>query len=209
MPAIAVAGGAADGGAAGPADNQRDAFGPNRARRESHVRELEEPAFVAWLVIAPQGLHYGDGFVGVGPALGEGHAHGFDLGVDNAHPDAQGDATAGQLIQGGGLFRQSHGIVVGQDQHTGAQDDPLGLRRGVGKNGQRVVVGPVPQTLVNVTDVEHVVTGPDGIVAEFLGAGGHAHHVLDVGETLVVGERKTDVHGKSSGWCPLSLDGRG
>ncbi len=149
---------------------------------------------VPGIVVAPQGFHNLDGLVGVRAALGEWHAHGLDFGVNYANADAQGDATARKLVQGSRLFCQAHGVVIGQHQHAGAQDDAVGLGGGVGQNGHGVVVGTVAEALIHVADIEDVVAGPHRIVAQFLGAGGDVHHILHVGKALVVGKGKADVH---------------
>jgi MerR family transcriptional regulator, light-induced transcriptional regulator len=96
----------------------------------------EEPAVEAdaLLVARPQQPQHVDGLVGAAAAAGVVDADRRRLPRQAAHPDGQQPHPAlGQQVDGGQAFGQHHGLVVGQQQDAGAEQDPF--RRG-GHEGQ-------------------------------------------------------------------------
>ena len=106
-------------------DRERPA-GLGEAARAGEGVELAVEAH-AVLVARPQQAQRVDRLVGAAAAGGVVDADGRGLAGQAAHPDAeQAHPALGQQVDGGQPLGQHHRLVVGQQQHPGAEQDPVG-----------------------------------------------------------------------------------
>ena len=126
-PAVAPAGGPAQGGVAVAAHDDRDGVAlARRLRPEAGLDVGVEAAVVGGHRVGPGVAHQGDVLVEAGEAALHGHVHRVELlgHPPGAHP--QDHATAGDGVDGGQLLGQHHGMAVGGDEHPGAEADGRG-----------------------------------------------------------------------------------
>ena len=92
------------------------------------------------------------------PRLVKSSLKGLKLHVVPAYADAQGEATAAEHVNLGGLLGDQGGLTLGQDEDAGDKADALGDSGDEGQGGERLVDDAVVRVVV-VTDVRVVSRG--------------------------------------------------
>ena len=127
--------------------------------------------------------------------LVERHADGVELALVPAGRHAQGEASAGDMVDARELLGQHHRVARRQDEDAGAQADPAGARRDRGQHRQRI-----EDRETGIDPEQDMVPYPDRLVSQLL----HTHPELD--QTLRVRHlriRGEVLHGDADSACVL------
>src|SRR5215212_1275222 len=140
MPGVAELEGAADRTLRAAADpDLRLRRGVRLGRGVAEGPELSVEVALA----APQSAHEADALVGAAAAALERHAHEVELVLVPAHPDAEGEAAARQLLQRRDLLREMHRVVEWHQHDRRSEPDPLRPAGDPAQRHERVVNAPV------------------------------------------------------------------
>ena len=194
VPPVTHRGGAAQCARARAPHPQRDRGLLHGLGRELEAGQVPARALIVGIGAGPQLLHDRHALVREGAALPEGDAQGLELLRHRAGAHAQDHPPARHLIEARGVLRELHGIVVGQDQHGGAQRDALRGRRQVRQRGEGMIVRPVVEALPDIAAVQQMVHDPDGVVAERLGERPHGEDLARIRDAPVVRDGHAEPH---------------
>ena len=146
-----------------------------------------------------------------GAAGGEVLVEGGELGGRPSDPDAERETPAAQLVEAGQRVGHAQRMVVRHDQHTRAETNPIGGRRGPGERQERLV--EIGRGVPLVGRYDHMVRHPDVGVSEGLGPLRHSRDGVGRGGPAVLGKVDTESHGaeccsRRPVWRDCALDSR-
>ena len=83
------------------------------------------------------------------PAAREGHVERAELLLEPPDADAEVDSATGQDVEVGDVLRRAHGVALWDEADAGAEADPIGHGREVGRptRGSRIPTSPPPGNL--------------------------------------------------------------
>ena len=207
VPAVGIAGGAAQRGHAMAADPDRGVRLLHRQRLAAHGAEAVVLALVLDRAGGPELLENAHPFIGDRAAAGEwGGVQSLELLRHPADADAERDAALRQDVDGGDRFRGQHRVPVRQDQHRCDQPQRAGAPRHEGDQAQRfhrVAVAGVPAR--GVVGIRRLHVGRDDDVvgdgrrgeAQSLPMLHHPCNAIEVGQFPAHRQGKSVLHGRS------------
>src|SRR2546422_8505847 len=141
-----------------------------RLRRRVWLRRrvLERPpASLEFALPVPEGPHHADRLVAAPAAPFELDADEVELVFVPAHPDAEDEAAAGELLQRRDLLSEVHRVVQRHEHDRGAEPDPFRPAGDPAERDERVVDAAVRVDRLQADD--DVLRGPDRVELELLG----------------------------------------
>src|SRR6266536_2569938 len=157
-------------------------------------RVIERPILPLEIVFAvPERADEPDRLIRTPAAAFELDAHELELVFVPAHPDAEREAAARELLQRGDFLRQVHRVVQGQEHYRGAESDPVRAARDPAERDKRAVDAAVRADCLGPDD--DVLGRPDGVEAKLLGELGDTANAVGGRAGAVVRQDHTEVHG--------------
>src|SRR5438105_3145120 len=179
-----------------PDRTRRGAAHPDlRALRRTRLgcRVVEGPVFAVEVPLAvPERAHQPDRLVGAAATALELDTHEVELVLVPAHPDSEGQASSGKLLDGRDLLRELHRVVERHEHDRRAEADPLGPARDPAEGDERRVHAAVRVNRLRADD--DVLRRPDGVEAQLLGRLSDAADAVDRRAFAIVGQDHAEVH---------------
>ena len=170
------------------ADHDRD---PPRRRRQQHqVVDLGEAAVHADALAGQQPVHDLERLGEARHAAVVGQAERAELALVPAGAEAEHEAAAADVIDGGRHLRQQAGAVEGRAGHQRAERDPFG-RRGKRRQHRPDLPGPALGAAV-LGGVEQVIAEPDRVESDLLGGRRHGQILGPADDPLGLWELHSD-----------------